>query len=312
MENENLTQSTVENVATDVAAETTQQVTSDEGTKTQDTPVPEENTSESNVTENPTEPVENADNNPPQEEGSNQTQPVDTKELDELRARLKEYELRDNEIKELGQRLGTDKAGDVKILQARTQLDILNNQATQEYINLCNYYGVDYRPDKIEASAQELLKNSPEAFVQLQFKLNKLNEDTTSKRTEIQNYIHQAERTNALAQYKDVLNASQAMGTAMNMFLDSGLVDSPTEAVTEFMNMATPIYREAFEYGRAYAMQQAEQAKQANPATVLNNNSIAQNATYTATAPKSFTPDDIANMSLEDFKRYETEINKLL
>ena len=72
-------------------------------------------------------------------------------EYDKLTNRLKEYELSEQEMSQLKNRLGVDNVdyADSQLIQT---LDALQNQAQQEYIKLCNKYGVDYRPEAIEAA----------------------------------------------------------------------------------------------------------------------------------------------------------------
>ena len=57
---------------------------------------------------------------------------------------MKEYEVKENELTELRNRLGSEAPRDNLIFGAQRELAIVENQAQQDYIYLCNKYGVDY------------------------------------------------------------------------------------------------------------------------------------------------------------------------
>lgn len=237
---------------------------------------------------------------------------VDTPNVQEdinaLKKRLEEYELRDEEVRQLSERLGTNKVTDAQMFEARKQLDIIDNQAQQEYIRLCNQYGVDYRPENIEKSANELKAKDPQAFYELQNKIERLDNTVNQKRSEVNNFITQREVTQALSKHQQLLNASPVLSQQLNNYLHSVPLTNATEQIDGFMEMAMAVQREAFEYGKIYAQQEAMQ-KQANPNAVLNNSVMATNQTYSAQQPRVFTRQEIANMSQAEFEKYEKEID---
>lgn len=280
----------------------------------------EENTANVQATEKPTEQgvVDNQaqPTSSPAEE-SKQSEDITNKVVDSpnaqedinaLKKRLEEYELRDEEVRQLSERLGTNKVGDAQLFEARKQLDIIDNQAQQEYIRLCNQYGVDYRPENIEASANALKEKNPQAFYELQNRIEKLDASVNQKRNEVNNFITRKEVDAAIGQHQQLLQASPVLAQQLNNYLHSVPITNATEQINGFMEMAMAVQREAFEYGKIYAQQQAMQ-QQANPNAVLNNSTMATNQTYSAAQPRVFTLKEIENMSQTEFEKYEKEID---
>lgn len=233
----------------------------------------------------------------------------EVEDVGQLKKKLEEYELRDNELKELSQKLGVSQNEPPEIMNAKTQLATLNNQIMQQYVAICNKYGVDFRPEKIDASSQALYDSDRNKYYDLQHELQQLSDVANQQRSTINNYIYNQQVTRTLSQYNDFLNASPAMKQAAETFISSVQMPDPSVAIKGFFDIATPLYKEAFEYGKLYAQQQALAAKQ-TPDTVLNNNSIVQS---TASAPqaKSLTMDDIAKMDLKTYAKYASQIDKM-
>lgn len=282
--------------------------------------ITQENTTVDGITENvqenpvegPTTLVDNQGDINTQVDNKNATtdQPDTSNEMNDLKRQLEEYRLKEEELKNLSQRLGTDKQGDVQIAAAYQQLDIVNNQAQQAYIQLCNEFGVDYRPDRIEASAKELLEKNPQGYYDLQYRLNQLDTIVENKRAEVGNYIYQRQMQAAHAKYNQVLNASPAMANAMNAYLGANQGYNPIELMDGFMELATPMYREAFEYGKLYAQQEAMKAAQ-QPAQVLNNNTITTNTTHSVDLPTTLTLADVEKMDVKTYAKNAALIDKL-
>lgn len=269
-----------------------------------------------NAVESPTTPVEGqgdintqVDNNlstTGNVEPSNET----SDDVTELRRQLDEYKLKEEELLNLSQRLGTDKQGDTQIAAAYQQLEIVNNQAQQAYIQLCNEFGVDYRPDKIEASAKELLEKNPQGYYDLQYRLNQLDTIVENKRAEVGNFIYNRQLQAANNKYANVLNASPAMKEALNAYMGVNRNINPIEAMDGFMNLAAPMYREAFEYGKLYAQQEAIKAAQ-QPKEILNNNTIATSTSHTIDTPPTLTLADVEKMDIKTYAKNAALIDKL-
>lgn len=239
-------------------------------------------------------------------EASNET----SDDVTELRRQLDEYKLKEEELLNLSQRLGTDKQGDTQIAAAYQQLEIVNNQAQQAYIQLCNEFGVDYRPDKIEASAKELLEKNPQGYYDLQYRLNQLDTIVENKRAEVGNFIYNRQLQAANNKYANVLNASPAMKEALNAYMGVNRNVNPIEAMDGFMNLAAPMYREAFEYGKLYAQQEAIKAAQ-QPKEILNNSTIATSTSHTIDTPPTLTLADVEKMDIKTYAKNAALIDKL-
>jgi len=231
-----------------------------------------------------------------------------SEEIQKKLDRLAEYELKDKELTDLKGRLGvTDTIPDNQVFSAQQQLAIVENQAQQEYIRLCNEYGVDYRPDKIDASGKELLEKDPKAFYELKFKLTNLNEQIDAKRMQVQNFIQQKEYAAAFERNKQVLDASPAISRVVNNYIKSGQVSA--EHVDDIIRSSLDIATEAYEMGRQAALAEKSQV---NPAKVLNNNTISQQAQSTPIVEdKPLTLADIENMDIATYAKNEALINQM-
>lgn len=238
------------------------------------------------------------------------TEPPNVEEdINSLKQQLEEYRLRDEEVRQLSERLGTNNFPDAQIFEAQKNLGVLENQAQQAYITLCNQFGVDYRPEKIEASANELKAKDPQKFYELQNRIEKLDNTVTLRKNELNNFIRQRETNIALSRHQQLLNASPMLQQQLNSYLNTVRLDNPMQQIDTFINMAQTIQREAFEYGKIFAQQESLKQQQ-NPSNVLNNTVMATNQSYSGQAPKIFTRAEIANMSQSEFEKYEKEIDQ--
>lgn len=260
--------------------------------------------------EGPTTQVSESDgtSTPTEDKSSVEGEPRVSDEIQKKLDRLAEYEVKEKELTDLKGRLGiNDKVPDTQVFSAQQQLAIVENQAQQEYIRLCNEYGVDYRPDKIDASGKELLEKDPQRFYELRYKLEGLNNQIEAKRNEVNNFVQQREFALAYEKNKQVLEASPAISRAVKKYVDSGAIDA--KDVDEIVSVGLDIAKEAFEMGRQAALNEKAQVK---PAQVLNNNTISQQSQSTPPAnDKTFTLEDVAKMDIETYKAHQKEIDKL-
>lgn len=245
---------------------------------------------------------------PTEDKSSVEGEPKVSDEIQKKLDRLAEYEVKEKELTDLKGRLGiNDNVPDTQVFSAQQQLAIVENQAQQEYIRLCNEYGVDYRPDKIDASGKELLEKDPQRFYELRYKLEGLNNQIEAKRNEVNNFVQQREFALAYEKNKQVLEASPAISRAVKKYVDSGTIDA--RDVDEIVSVGLDIAKEAFEMGRQAALNEKAQVK---PAQVLNNNTISQQSQSTPPAnDKMFTLEDIAKMDAATYKAHQKEIDKL-
>lgn len=291
---------------------TVQQPTTTEG-QTGSAPAPQENSTVNVSTENNT-----VDNVQPavgeQTENAQATditdkfvEPKQDVNVEALQKQVQEYQAKEQETRELLSRLGTDGTTDIQVLEAIKQRDIIDNQAQQAYVTLCNKYGVDYRAENIEASAKALKEKDPQAYYDLQYELGQLDNIVNEKRGVIDNFITQKQVQTSLSKYGRLLNASPALKQQLNSYLNTVPLTDPVNQIDTFMQMATTIQREAIEIGKILAQQQAQAQ---SPANVLNNSVMAQQTSYAATPPKTWTRQEIAAMSDKEFAKYEKEIDR--
>lgn len=227
--------------------------------------------------------------------------------VEALQKQVQEYQAKEQETRELLSRLGTDGNTDIQVVEAIKQRDIIDNQAQQAYVKLCNKYGVDYRAENIEASAKALKEKDPQAYYDLQYELGQLDSIVNEKRGVIDNFITQKQVQTSLNKYGQLLNASPALKQQLNSYLNTVPLTDPVNQIDTFMQMATAIQREAIEIGKILAQQQAQAQ---SPANVLNNSVMAQQTSYAATPPKTWTRQEIAAMSDKEFAKYEKEIDR--
>lgn len=291
---------------------TVQQPTTTEG-QTGAAPATQENSMVNVSTENNTvdnvqpavgEQVENA---PATDITDKFVEPKQDVNVEALQKQVQEYQTKEQETRELLSRLGTDGNTDIQVLEAIKQRDIIDNQAQQAYVKLCNKYGVDYRAENIEASAKALKEKDPQAYYDLQYELGQLDNIVNEKRGVIDNFITQKQVQTSLNKYGQLLNASPALKQQLNSYLNTVPLTDPVNQIDTFMQMATAIQREAIEIGKILAQQQAQAQ---SPANVLNNSVMAQQTSYAATPPKTWTRQEIAAMSDKEFAKYEKEIDR--
>lgn len=242
---------------------------------------------------------------PPKEENSTEGQPMTSEEIQKRLDKLKEYEVKDNELNELRNRLGSQAPQDNTIFQARQQLAMVENLAQQEYIKLCNEYGVDYRPDMIDKSSQVLKEKDPQAYYDLKYKLNNICDGLEAKRNEVEGFVNRYELNNAIERNRKIFDTSPAVSTVMDGLLKEGFVTA-ANMDTVIQNYMMPIMREAYEAGRQSAAQTPP-----SPAKILNNSVITQQQATPLPQKQQFTLDEIASMDSATYKKYQAEIDKL-
>lgn len=301
-----------DNVTTNVEQVSTPTTEVDES-KTDTQPVSTENVQSETTTESS---PEGATTNETAPEGTStpteDKEPVESKpevseEIQKKLDKLAEYEVKEKELSDLKDRLGVKETiQDNQIFSAQQQLAIVENQAQQEYIRLCNEYGVDYRPDKIDASGKELLEKDPQRFYELRYKLEGLNNQIEAKRQEVETFVQQREFSAAFERNKQVFDASPAISRVVKEYIDAGATPADIDGI---VRSGLSIAQEAYEMGRQAALN--EKAK-VDPAKVLNNNTISQQSQSTPVVEnKPFTLEDIANMDTATYKAHQKEIDKL-
>lgn len=244
---------------------------------------------------------------PTEEQPPVNDKPEVSNEIQKKLDRLAEYELKDKELADLKGRLGVqDTFQDNQIFSAQQQLAIVENQAQQEYIRLCNQYGVDYRPDKIDASGKELKEKNPQAFYELRYQLEGLNNQIEAKRNEVENFIRQKDIQSAIVRNKQVFDISPATRNVVKHYVEQGVSGAD---IDEIVNFTKAIQQEAFEMGRQFALQEKAKVK---PAEILNNTTISQQTQSTpGIDTTTISVEDISKMSTAEFEKNLPLIEKL-
>ena len=98
-------------------------------------------------------------------ENNNEQQPTQDGQVaeptaEELKAKLREYEVREEEDRALREKLGLKDVDQATYNYMNLDQQIVN-EGKQVYLRLCNEYGIDANPDKIDASVEALKQSDP-------------------------------------------------------------------------------------------------------------------------------------------------------
>lgn len=288
------------------AVDTTSQVdaTASNDTNTVDDTVAQTEATDSEGT------VENSNENTTEEQGdveqegeqvTEQKQPT----IEELQAKLKEYEVRDEEDRMIREQLGLED------VDSRTY-DFMNidqqivNEGKQVYLRLCNEYGIDANPNKIDASVEELKKTDPAKAYEFQRRFEQLGQEVEYKRGMVQQQNSMYEVNKFSNDYGQILNASPALTNIMTQYIENyGGTSGVYQQLQNVLNTIMPAYQEAFNAGRQFALQ--DKAKKDTSGV---SGGVATANTQTYTSGNVFTREQIAKMSDAEFAKYEKEIER--
>ena len=290
---------------------------SEEITNTVDneTQVTTEDVKEENIVENQepqadtqeteNQPVENSNNE--QEENSNNVEEGEKQPtIEELQSKLKEYELRDEEDKLLRDKLGIS---DID-MQTYNYMNIdqqIVNEGKQVYLRLCNEYGIDANPEKIDASVEELKKTDPSKAYEFQKKFEQLGSEVDYRRQAVQQQNAIYEINKFEHDYGQLLQAAPALNNIMSQYVEAYGSTSRDmyNQLKSVMDIVLPAYQEAFNAGRQYALQ--DKAKKDTSGV---QGGVATSNTQTYNPGTTFTREQIAKMSTEEFAKYEKQIQQ--
>ena len=255
-------------------------------------------------------PVENSNQEEANQEGQQEQQQDEGQPkqptVEELQQKIKEYELRDEEEKALREQLGI---GDVD-QQTYNYMNIdqqIVNEGKQVYLKLCNEYGIDANPAKIDASVEALKQTDPAKAYEFQRKFEQLGGEIEYKRQAVQqqNAIYEVNKFEK--DYSQLLQASPAISNIMTQYVQAYGSNSANMygQLKSVMDIILPAYQEAFNAGKQFALQ--DKAKKDTSAV---SGGVATANTQTYTPGMVFTRDQIAKMSGEEFAKYEKEIQK--
>ena len=244
------------------------------------------------------------------EDGTQKTEDTVTQEPtnEELKARLKEYEVKEEEDRLLREKLG------LKDIDPRSY-DFMNveqqiiNEGKQRYLRLCTEYGVDANPDRIDQSIEELKKTDPAKGYEFLHKFESLGNEVSYKRQQVQQEVSSYEINKFVNEYNQLLDASPALQNIVSTYVNSyGATGNLYNQLENVMNVILPAYQEAFEAGKRFSIQ--DKAK-ADKAPVLGG--IATSPTTTTySGDGTFTRDQIKRMSSEEFAKNEHAIRQAM
>lgn len=248
----------------------------------------------------------NVEGNVQKEDGGNQTEPPKQQSVEELQAKLKEYELREEEDKMLREQLGIGNVDQQTFNYMNIDQQIVN-EGKQVYLRLCNEYGIDANPSKIDASVEALKQSDPAKAYEFQRKFEQLGNEVEYKRQMVQQQNNVYEVNKFEQDYNQLLNASPALTNIMSQYIQTygnagGNIYGQLKSV---MDIILPAYQEAFNAGKQYALQD-----KARKDTSSVQGGIATANTQTYSPNMVFTREQIAKMSPDEFAKYEKDIQR--
>ena len=180
------------------------------------------------------------------------------------------------------------------------------NEGKQVYLRLCNEYGIDANPDRIDASIQELMKTDPAKAYEFQRRFDNLSNEVVAKRQEVQNQNAVYEVNKFEQDYNSILTASPTISRIMQEYVQNyGTRGNIYNQLQNVMNIIMPAYQEAFNAGRMYALE--DKAKK-DTTPVQGGVATAQTNTYQP--GQVFTREQIRKMSPEEFAKNEKFIQQ--
>ena len=282
--------------------------TEDVTTQVTDTQANEEN---GNTTEQQVNTQENTDgqveegNIKNEEDNTSSTENDKKPTVEELQKRIEQYELKEQEDRMLKEQLGL---GDVDS-QTYNYMNIdqqIVNEGKQVYLRLCNEYGVDANPANIDKSVEELKQTDPAKAYEFQRKFENLSNDISSRRQVVQQQNAVYEVSKFANDYSQLLQAAPALENIVEQYVENyGGTGDMYNQLKGVMEVILPAYQEAFNAGRQYAMQD----KAARDTSGVNGG-VATANTQTYSSGTTFTREQIARMSYDEFAKNEKEIQR--
>lgn len=280
-----------------------------------ETQQPSQVAEENNVTEPQTQPegqqtqTEEPGENSNQEqvqgnEGEQESTPQPT--IEQLQAKIKEYEVRDEEETKLKEALGLSDIDNRTYSLMNVDQQIIN-EGKQVYLRLCNEYGIDANPNKIDASVAELKAKDPAKGYEFERRFEQLGQEVVNKRQAVQQQNTYYEVSKFQNDYGKLLEVSPAINNIMAQYVQAyaNRGGSMYDQLSNVMSLALPIYQEAFNAGKAIALQDKAKAD-----TSGVQGGVATQNTSSYSSGHTFTREQIRKMSPEEFNKYEKVIEQ--
>lgn len=227
--------------------------------------------------------------------------------VDELKTKLQEYEVREEEDRLLRQKLGLPEDMDSRAYDYMNIEQQIINDGKNRYLRLCTEYGVDADPSKIDKSIEELKASDPAKGYEFIRRLEGLGQEVGYKRQAINQQVSNYEINKFATEYNTLLQASPALNNIVNTYVQtySGSGNMYNQ-LTSVMDIVMPAYQEAFEAGKRYAL-----SDQARKDTSEVQGGVATSPTTASyTSGDTFTRAQISKMSSDDFAKYEKVIRQ--
>jgi hypothetical protein len=253
--------------------------------------------------ENVEAPVENSNNEETKtEDVEQQKQPT----IEELQAKIKEYEVRDEEDRKLRETLGLKDIDQQTYNYMNLDQQIVN-EGKQVYLQLCNEYGIDANPAKIDESVAKLKETDPAKGFEFERRFEQLGNEIVGKRQAVQQQTAYYEVGKFANDYNQLLQASPALSNVMKQYVQSYGGNTPNiyGQLQNVMDIILPVCQEWFNAGKQTALQ--EKAK--NDTSGVQGGVATQN-TQTYNPGQVFTRSQIAKMSPDEFAKYEKVIQQ--
>lgn len=251
------------------------------------------------------QPVENNNEQQPSQDGQ-----VAEPTAEELKAKLREYEVREEEDRVLREKLGLTDIDQATYNYMNLDQQIVN-EGKQVYLRLCNEYGIDANPDKIDASVEALKQSDPAKAYEFQRKFESLGNEVTNRRQAVQQQNTYYEVQKFERDYNDIIQASPALNNVLTQYVQTynpmqgGDVYGQLKGVVDIL---MPCYQEAFEAGKRFAL--GDKAKR--DTTPVQGGVAAGGGTNTYVAGTTFTREQIRNMSPAEFAKNEVAIKQAM
>lgn len=234
------------------------------------------------------------------EDGEQQKQPT----VEELQAKLNEYQVREEEDRMIREQLGIQDIDPQTYNYMNLDQQIVN-EGKQVYLRLCNEFGIDANPNKIDASIEELKKTDPAKAYEFQRRFEGLSNEVMNKRNAVQQQNAYYEVNKFEQEYSPILHSSPALYNIMSQYVQNyGNTGNMYGQLKNVMDTIMPAYQEAFNAGRQYALE--EKAKK-DTSQVSGGIATDNTQTYNGNGVV-FTRDQIRKMSTDEFAKYEKEI----
>lgn len=239
-------------------------------------------------------------------QGNDVQQPAEPS-VDELKAKIKEYEIRDEEERLIREKLGIQDV-DQQVYNYMNIDQQIVNQGKQEYLRLCNEYGINADPQQMTKSLETLRQTDPGKAYDFQRKFENLTDEVAGKRQMVQQQTAMYEVNKFQNDYNQLLNASPALTNVMSQYITNygGQTTDMYGELQGVMDIILPVYQEAFNAGKQYSLEESARKN----TTPVQGGIATQNTQVYSGSNGAFTREQIARMTTEEFAKNEAAIRQ--